>query len=146
MSKFILERNNISPYRSAKTGGKYVWYTEWLEKVHAQAHTACFSLKPWDWSEAFTFDPPPAGNSSWCCLPKAHTWLWALRSFPSCYTAALAPVFDKPQHSHWLWFPEAGCLAVRWQMLTHTASDTDCKHVCTPANQIYRTKRHSSVI
>lgn len=61
--------------------------------------------------------------------------------------AALAPVFDKPQHSHWLWFPVTGCPAVRWQMLTHTASDTGCKTAGTrTALGIYRTKSHSSLI
>lgn len=67
MSKFVLDHSNIS-----------------VQKVHVQAHTAGFSLNPQDCSEACSFDPPLAGNSSWCCIPMAHTWLWALQPFPSC--------------------------------------------------------------
>lgn len=52
-------------------------------------HTACLNPQPQDWSEACPFDPPPAVNSSWCCIPMAHTSLWASQSFPSCYSTGM---------------------------------------------------------
>ena len=74
------------------------WILGNCRKVHARAHTAhththththTHSIKPHDCSEACSFDPSVAGNSSWCCIPMAHAQLWVLQSFPSCRTAGM---------------------------------------------------------
>lgn len=72
--------------------------------MHAQLHTACFSLKPQDCSEACPFDPRLQGIladavSPWPTLDCGPRSL-SPAAVRQAWVASLAPVFDKPQHSH----------------------------------------------
>lgn len=102
----------------------------------AQAHTACLSLMPQRPAHLIPHKQGILADafSQWPTLDRGPCTLFPA-AVGEAWMAVLAPVYDKPRHSHWLWFPEAGCLAVRWQMLTHTVSDTDCKHAYTLAIQ-----------
>lgn len=63
----------------------------WLQKVNREAYTPCIH-HPLSHSTAGRhahFTPHWCGILAWCDLPMAHTWPWALQSFPSCCMASM---------------------------------------------------------
>lgn len=127
--KFISEHNNISPYRSSESmygirSGCGRCMHRRIHHVSALSHRT--AVRP------AQLIPPPAENSSWCRFPMAHTWLWALQSFPSCCTAGMGG-----SAGTCLWQASAFTLTlVSWGRLpgsqvtnanTHSAPDTRLK-------------------